>query len=136
VRFLRATPLLVAALALVSPARAQENPIEAQVKASLKDPAKPFTMLITLKIKDGAAAKFEAAFAKAAAGTRKEKGNKAYDLSRSTKSANEYVVYERFLSLAALQEHLKADHTTALLTELPELLDGPPEVKVLVPVGE
>ena len=51
------------------------------------------TAHVTVKIKDDAAAKFEAAFAKARTATRKEKGNKAYNLNRSTKVANEYVVY-------------------------------------------
>jgi quinol monooxygenase YgiN len=129
--------LLVVPLALVSPTRGEEkeNPIEAEVKASLKGPARPFTMLLRVKVKDGAGKKFEAAFAKAAAGTRKEKGNKAYELNRSAKSPNEYIVYERWQNVAALQAHLKAPHITTLLAEIGDLLDGPPEVKVFVPVG-
>jgi hypothetical protein len=48
-------PLLVVACLFASPVIAQdkENPIEKEVKASLKDPAKPFIMIIQVKIKDG-----------------------------------------------------------------------------------
>lgn len=130
--------LPIVALALVSraPAQDKENPILTEVKASLKDSTKPFTMLVHVKVKDGAGAKFEAAFAKAIVGTRKEKGNKVYELNRSTKAPNEYVVYERWQDLAALEAHLKTPHIVALLGELGDFLAGAPEVKVLVPAGE
>ena len=135
---IRTTPLLLAALFLVMPAYAQEkeNPIEKEVKASLKDLKKPFVMLVTVKIKDGTAEKFEAAFAKARTATRKEKGNKAYSLVRSTKVKNEYVVYERWENFAALQAHMKTPHLTALLTEVGDMFDGHPDVKVFVPTRE
>ena len=121
-----------------TPAQAQEkeNPIEKEVKANLKDPAMPFSMFIRVKIKDGSGPKFEATFAKAITATRKEKGNKAYDLNRSAKSPNEYIIYERWQDLAALQAHLKTPVITALLAEIGELADGPPELKVFVPAGE
>jgi quinol monooxygenase YgiN len=130
--------LLVAALFLILPAPAQdnENPIEKEVKASLKDPTKPFVMYVHLKIKDGTAEKFEAAFAKARAETRKEKGNKAYIMTRSVKAPSEYIVYERWDNFKALQVHLKAKHTVALLAEVGDMLDGAPSVKVYLPTRE
>ena len=135
---LRTAPVLCAALFLVSPALAQdkENPIEKEVKASLKDLKKPFVMLVTVKIKDGTAEKFEAAFAKCRTATRKEKGNKAYSLVRSTKAKNEYVVYERWENFAALQTHMKTPHFVALLADVGEMFDGHPEVKVFLPTRE
>ncbi|MBI3823880.1 MAG: antibiotic biosynthesis monooxygenase [Planctomycetes bacterium] len=135
---IRTTLMLIIVLLLAAPALAQdkENPIEKEVKASLKDPSKPFVMYVHLKIKEGNAAKFEAAFAKARTATRKEKGNKAYSLTRSTKAPNEYIVYERWDNLAALQAHLKAAHITALLTEVGDMLDGAPAVKVYLPTRE
>ena len=133
-----AAPLLMASLAFVTqaPAQEKENPIATEVKANLKDPSKPFTMLVRVKIKDGVGSKFEAAFAKAVTATRKEKGNKAYDLNRSAKAPNEYVVYERWQDLAALQAHMKTPHITTLLAEIGDLLEGPPEVKVFLPAGK
>lgn len=127
--------LLVAAFAL-PPAVAQErHPIAAQVAAAVKDPAKPFTLVIALKVKDGSADKFEAAFGKAQKETRKEKGCLTYDLNRDARGG-QYLIYERWKDLAALEAHLASDHIKALLGELGTVLDGQPETKVLVPVGE
>lgn len=120
----------------VGTGRAQEHPIAAQVKAKLKDPSKPFTMVVLVKLKDGSTEKFEAAFAKATKETRKEKGSLAYDLNRDADDATRYMVYERWKSLAALEAHLKTPHITALLGEIGELMANPPEVRVLTPVGE
>jgi quinol monooxygenase YgiN len=135
---IRCLPLILAALVLVVPISAQEkeNPIEKEVKASLKDLKKPFVMLVTIKIKDGTAEKFEAAFDKARTETRKEKGNKAYSLVRSTKVKNEYVVYERWEKFAALQTHMKTPHFVALLAEVGDMFDGHPDVKVFIPTRE
>lgn len=137
--FLRSVPLLLSGLFLVASAPAQDkdkpNPIEAEVKASLKDPTKPFTMIVFVKIKGGEAAKFEAAFAKGRAGSRKEKGNLAYEMSRSAKSPNEYIVYERWKNFEALQAHFKEPHFTTMIGEISELLDGHPTVKVFIPTG-
>ena len=135
---IRITPVLLSALFLVLPLAAQEkeNPIEKEVKASLKDLKKPFVLLLTLKIKEGTAEKFEAAFGKARTATRKEKGNKAYSLVRSTKTKNEYVVYERWENFAALQTHMKTPHLIALLAEVGEMFEGHPDVKVFTPIRE
>ena len=57
-------------------------------------------------------------------------------VSRFAKAPTEYLVYERWQDLAALQAHLKAPHITTLLSEIGELLAAPPDVKVLVPVSE
>ena len=129
--------LLVAALVVPLPAAAQErHPVAAQVQAAVKDPSKPFTLAISLKVKDGSAERFEAAFAKAVKETRKEKGFVAYDLNRDTKEAGRYLVYERWKDLASLEAHLASDHIKALFGEVGAVLDGAPEVKVLVPAGE
>ena len=137
---LRADLVCVAAVFLVGAAPGQEkdkpNPIETEVKANLKDLSKPFTMIVTVRIKEGSAAQFEAAFAKGRAGTRKEKGNITYEMSRSTKTPAEYIVYERWTNFAALQAHLKAPHLTAMLAEVGDLLEGAPQVKVYIPAGE
>ena len=135
---IRFTPLLIVALLFAASASAQDkaNPIEAEVKANLKDPSKPFVMFFRVKIKDGTAEKFEAAFAKARTATRKEKGNKAYSLNRSTKTASEYVVYERWENFAALQAHMKTPHLVALIAEVHDMFDGAPEVKVFLPTRE
>jgi quinol monooxygenase YgiN len=117
-------------------ADSEPNPIVAEVKKALKDPAKPFTMVVHLQVKEGMQGKFEAAFAKAIKGTRTEKGALAYNLDRDIKDPTHFQVYERWKSLADLDEHLKTKHITALLAELKELLSAPPEVKVFLPAAE
>lgn len=124
--------------ALVVPrasAQEQPNPIAVQVKASLKDSSKPFTMIVRLQAKEGAAAKFEAAFSKAIKPTRAEKGCLAYELNRDTKTPTTYLLYERWQDLASLEAHLKTAHITTLLKELGDLLASAPEVQVLIPIG-
>ncbi len=129
--------LTVAALtASHAPAQGPPNPIAAQVKATVKNPAAPFTLVLHLRAKEGAGPKIEAAFARALKPTRKEKGCLAYDLNRDAKHPAEYIVYERWQNLAALEAHLQSRHITALLDELSSALAGPPEVRILTPAAE
>jgi quinol monooxygenase YgiN len=127
---------LVPLLAPAARGQADLHPIAAQVKAQLKDPAKPFLLVVRLQVKEGMGQKFEAAFAKAQKETRKEKGCGAYDLSRDIKEPTRYLVYERWKSLADLDTHLKSPYITTLLGELGELLNGGPDLSVMVPVGD
>lgn len=137
-RLLFAALVLLLSALIASPARADDepHPVVAAVKPQLKDPKKPFAMLVMVNVKEGAGAKFEAAFAKAVKGSRKEKGCIAYDLNQDPKKPTSYMVYERWQNLAALEGHMKTEHITALLKELGDLLEAPPEVRVLFPAGE
>lgn len=134
---LRIVAVLMALTLASAPVLGQqkEHPIAAEVKSQLKDPNKPFTMMVLLKVKDGATDKFEAAFAKAVKPTRAEKGCLTYDLNREAKSPNQYVLYERWQNLPALQAHLDAKHITTLLAELGDLLASPPELRIFFPTG-
>ena len=113
----------------------ESSPITAQVKASLEDPTKPFTLVVALQAKEGAGEALEAAVAKAARPTRKEKGCLSYELSRDAKSPRQYLLYERWQDLSALDAHLKSDYITSLLQALGQLTDSS-EIRVLVPVAE
>jgi len=129
--------LLVVALFLPTAAAAEEeNPILAFVKTKVKHPDKPFTLIVALKVKEGEEKKFETAFAKAVKASRKEKGCITYDLSRDTSDASRYLVYERWKSVDALKTHLASEPIKELLAELPALLDGMPEPRVLTPAAE
>src|SRR5436309_2831764 len=109
---MRRMTMTLALLAILGPTLAapadDEHPIAEMVKAKLKDPNKSFTLGVRLKVKEGAGGKLEAAFADAGKLTRKEKGCLAYDLNRSTDDESQYVIYERWANLAALQAHLKS----------------------------
>jgi quinol monooxygenase YgiN len=124
------------ALTAVVAFAAQPDPIIAAVKGKLKDPAKPFTMTVTVKVKPGQEAAFEAAFAACRKETRKEAGNVAYDLNRDTDQPETYVLYERWQNLDALAAHMEAAHTKKLLGALSGFLEGPPAIKVYLAVGE
>jgi len=125
----------LALAAAPSAAGEKQHPIAAKVKEGLKDTTKPFTMIVTLKAKEGTREKFEAAFAPAIKATLKEKGCLAYDLNRDTKNPNEYLLYERWQDLPSLEAHLKSQHIATLLGALGDLLDGPPELRVLLPAA-
>jgi quinol monooxygenase YgiN len=117
-------------------AQDEESPIVALVRKSVSDPAKPFVLLVHLKVKEGQGSSVEAAFAPAIKITRKEAGCLAYDLSRDTTDPNGYMVYERWKSLADLKSHLAAPHIRTLLEAIGTATDGPPKADVFVPVAE
>jgi len=132
-----ATCCALACLGVAVPAADDKpHPIAVQVKAALKDPSKPFTMVVQLNVKAGQQERFEAAFAPAIKATRKEKGCLAYDLNRDTKSPTAYMVYERWQNITALEAHLKTAHIVKLLETVGDMLEGPPEARALLPAGE
>jgi quinol monooxygenase YgiN len=126
------TTLLIA----LSPAAEPEHPVIDAVKAAIPDASKPFVLIVHIKVKDGAGEKLEQAFAGAAKESRKEKGNRVYDLSRSTKSPTDYVIYERWDNLAALEAHLKTPHFQKAVAAIGELAEGPPDIRVHAAVGD
>jgi quinol monooxygenase YgiN len=94
----------------------------------------PFTLAVTLKIKAGQEARFEAAAQKAAAASTKEKGCHAYEFHKSTDAAGEYLLLEKWANVTALRAHFGAAHFKELIAVLGEVGDGPPAMKVLLPL--
>jgi quinol monooxygenase YgiN len=120
----------------LSSAAEPEHPVLGTVRAAIQDPSKPFVIAVHIKVKDGAGPRFERAFAEAAKESRKEKGNRVYDLSRSTKNPNEYLIYERWENLAALAAHLQSAHFQKAVGALGDVGDGPPDIRVLAVIGD
>lgn len=108
------------------------HPIAAGVKAELKDPAKPFTLLVAVAVKEGTADKFEAAFAKALPPSLKDKGCLVYVLYREVGAPNRYLVRERWENFHCLTAHLNTEHIRTLLDTVREDLATAPNIKVLV----
>jgi len=134
---MRSVLVLVAALLVGLPAAAQDPPGTALFK-TVKEKVgadKPFSLLVTAKVKEGMAAKFETAAVTVAAATLKEKGCRAYEFHRSTEDANTFHLVEKWADLPALEGHFKTDHLTAFLGQLGELLDGPPKAVVATPLA-
>ena len=111
---------------------ADDHPVVALVKSKVKDPARPFALLVTIKAKAGKEKDVEEAFAPCIAATKKEAGCLAYELNRDPDEPTTYLMYEKFKSVSALDDHLKQDHTRKLLQTLESLSDGEIKAKVYV----
>lgn len=112
------------------------HPIIKLAKAGVKDPAKPFTLVVLIQAKEGKQAELEAAFIPAIKGTRKEKGCLRYELNRDTTKPGNYLMYERWHTVADLEKHLKAPYIVELVGKLGDLTAGPPEFRILLPAAE
>lgn len=107
--------------------------IIAEFGAQLKDPAKPFTLLVRFQVREGAQEEIEAAFARARTPTSKEEGVMTYHLNREAKDASRFVVYERWRSLADLEAHLRTPYITTLRNEFNSMIAGVPDFHMLIP---
>jgi quinol monooxygenase YgiN len=123
--------LVLAGAGSPSPAADEENPVIKLVKSKVKDPTKPFALVVALKVKAGNEKKFEEAFGPALVATRKEPGCMAYYLHRDPDEPSHYMMYEQFKGVAALDAHLKEKHTQTLLATVIPMCDGEPKIKVL-----
>jgi quinol monooxygenase YgiN len=125
----------LARVAMISTAVADEDhPAVALVKSKVKDPAKPFALFVTIKAKPGKEKELEAVCAPCIAATKKELGCLAYELNHDPDDSTAYLMFEKFKNVAALEAHLKQDHTKKLLDSLGPLTDGEIKAKVyLVP---
>lgn len=129
----RASLLVLPALILVLAADARgqdENPVVKLIKSKVKDQTKPFAILVTFDVKAGNEKAFEAAFRPCLEATKKEPGCISYELNRDPDRPTTYVMYEKFRSVAAIEEHLRLAHTQTLLKTVVPMCEGDPQVKV------
>jgi quinol monooxygenase YgiN len=139
VRTLTLTVALAAGAAAVwaaRPADDKQPDLFTRLEAKLGSGEKPFSLIVTVKLKPGTEAKFEEVARKVVAATRQEKGNRAYEFHRDLEDPTRYVLVERWQSVAALKEHFAAEHTKAALAALGELGAEPPQIRIAVLVGE
>lgn len=130
--FLAASALILSAAA----ARADDadNPLVKQVRDKVGDD-KPFTLVVHFKVKSGSEKKFEELAARAAKGSRSEKGNVAYEFHHDTEKPSDYVLFERWKNVGALRVHFGKDYIKEFLAAMAEVSDGAPQVRVLTPIG-
>jgi quinol monooxygenase YgiN len=89
-------------------------------------------VIATLKVQEGKTAEFEAVFGDLAGQVRaNEPGNKLYQVFKSRKEANTYVVMEIYADQSALDAHGKSDHFKAAGPKLGPTLAGRPDVLYL-----
>lgn len=117
---------------------ATENPVIAEVKSQLgkRDPDKPFMLLVTLKAKQGMRNDLMKAVSTCKVETRKEAGNKRYQLLAVPTEPLMFQLSEQWTTLDDLARHMDTPHLKTLLEAFDEMLDGPPELKVFVPAGK
>ena len=89
-------------------------------------------VIATLKVQDGKGSEFEAVFQELAGQVRaNEPGNKLYQVFKSRKEANTYVVMEIYQDQGALEAHGKSDHFKAAGPKLGSTLAGRPDIQYL-----
>lgn len=105
------------------------HPIAAEVGEQLNDPEKPFTLIVDFVVRDGD--EFIAIMTEPIRQTANEEGNVAYRLSQSLTEPTEFVLYEQWRDLAALDSHLKQPYLVKLVQDFEEALAAPPKLTVL-----
>lgn len=89
-------------------------------------------VIATLKVQSGKGQEFEKVFGELAGQVRaNESGNKLYQVFKSRKDADTYVVMEIYQDQAALDAHGKSDHFRAAGPKLGPTLAGRPEILYL-----
>jgi quinol monooxygenase YgiN len=125
-------PALALVFSLPAACAQEEHPAVTLIKSKVKDPKKPFAILVEFKVRAGKEKDFEAAFKPALEATRKEPGCVAYHLNRDPDHPEVYTMYEQFKSIAALEAHMKEKHTDTLLKTVVPMCEGDPKIKVLL----
>jgi quinol monooxygenase YgiN len=120
----------------MSPENAEAAALAADIRDQLKDPGKLFGLLVRFQLREGLQQKFESAFARAIAATRKESGVVRYELNRDAKDAACYFLNERWKNWPALQTHLEAPYIANLLGEITPMFAAAPEMHVVIPAAE
>jgi quinol monooxygenase YgiN len=110
------------------------HPLASQIKSSIADTDEPFTLVVRVKTKSDKGRELIGMMPKVIAATRKEEGCVTYQFSRVAGSTNEFVLYEHWSNLEALDRHLKQDYLVDLLTRFEALLVAEPEIQVGVPI--
>ena len=89
------------------------------------------TLVVDMAAKEGKADEFEGVMKNLAEKVlANESGCKLYQLARSKKDANGYVLLERYVDDEALAVHSNTDYFKAGIPAMMACLDGPPQIKI------
>jgi quinol monooxygenase YgiN len=133
------TMLLAAGLVLVLAcpvARAQDKEPDVITRLKKAKVEGPFTLVVVFKVKEGKEKNLLEAARPCIAATRKENGCLQYDLQQDVENPRQFMFYERWKNIAALEEHFKTEHLKRLIDNLKELLDGAPKFASFRPTGK
>lgn len=134
--------VLAVTLSVAAAPAAEEprHPIAAEAASKLSDPAAPFVMVVTFDVKPGQSEAFLKVISEPRRMTAKEPGNVAYELSRVAQAGGDsaggakFYLYEHWVGVDALDEHLKQPYLVEFLSSVGGLLSGEPAVAVATPV--
>jgi quinol monooxygenase YgiN len=105
-----------------------------RLERTLKGDDKPFAIVINVDIRPEAAAKFEAAAAKAAKASHGDEGCLAYDFHRDLEKPGHYTLIERWTGLTSLRKHLEKAHTKQIQAAFAEFGVGPRTANIFAPL--
>jgi quinol monooxygenase YgiN len=113
-----------------------DHPIVILVRSKLADTSCPFTIIADLEAQTGRGDEVAAAIkeTRVLELTRAEPGCVTYDIGRDADSPDQFVAYEGWSDLAALEAHLLTPHFAAVGAALGGLSASAPGVRILTPV--
>lgn len=110
------------------------HPIAAGLAEQLAEVDQPFILIVEMKVTEENRSALLEALKVPHKKTNQEPGALEYEVSVSVENPNELVLYERWVSLAALDSHLKQPYLKKLLADFGELLAEPPKVSLMKPL--
>ena len=130
------TTVLLAALTTIGDDRPAKSPpsLPERLERAIKSSDKPFALVIQIYIKPEAAAKFEAAAARAAKLSRADEGCLAYEFNHDLEKPGHYILIERWKGLDSLKKHLGKEHAKKIMAVFAELGAAPRTADILAPI--
>ncbi len=105
----------------------------ADIKSQLKDPAKPFTLIVEFSIKPEHVKEWRKLVQDSVKQTKQEPGCVTYTCHQDAKDPNKFVFVEVWRSMAAIEFHVQQEYVKSLLGKAGELGSAPPNIRVLTP---
>ncbi len=103
-------------------------------RSDLGEHTGPFGLLVQFRVHDGAESQVRQRFGEAQGPTLRDSGCMAFEMSRHATDCRRFFVHERWISLAALDAHLRTPHASTLRDAFNQFIDGLPEFSVLIPI--
>lgn len=125
---------LIAALPRAVLIAEELHPVAKLSAERLADPDATFVMIVEFKVHPDSGPAFLEAFKEPRIETAKESGNLAYELSRHPSDPSRYLLYEKWVNVAALDSHLKQPYLVKLGEAFGDLLAEPPKLSHYHPV--
>jgi quinol monooxygenase YgiN len=114
-------------------AQQERNPLASlfdRIKAIPGQAEKPFSMVVSFKVKRDQVESVLAASKKAVPSSRAEKGCMAYDVQQDLEDSTEFLVLETWHDLKALEFHSGTEHFAEFIKVIRSAVDDPPQMRL------